>query len=59
MICCSTGMLASSPSSSCRRAELTILRLCARPAPSLASKTRHLKRGVKEVVKSIRKGEKG
>lgn len=24
-----------------------------------ASKTRHLKRGVKEVVKSVRKGEKG
>lgn len=26
---------------------------------NLASKSRHLKRGVKEVVKSIRKGEKG
>ncbi|GAA5862726.1 hypothetical protein JCM1840_002653 [Sporobolomyces johnsonii] len=27
--------------------------------PSAASKSRHLKRGVKEVVKSLRKGEKG
>lgn len=26
---------------------------------SAASKVRHLKRGVKEVVKSVRKGEKG
>lgn len=30
-----------------------------RLAPKSASKSRHLKRGVKEVVKSIRKGEKG
>lgn len=37
----------------------SIDRTYSRSSPSSAARARHVKRGVKEVVKSLRKGEKG